>query len=68
MNNKIGLLIEVFDEYDLSFALLSETWFKTGQNLERELAELEMGKYVMAATHEIGKKNWRHILEWTVVP
>ena len=34
LNNKVDSLIESFEEYDITFALLSETWFKNGKELE----------------------------------
>ena len=41
MNNKLSSLIGVFNEYELTSAILTETWFATGQKLERELVDLE---------------------------
>ena len=41
LNNKVGSLIEVFEEYELSAAILTETWFKDGGRLEEELMDLE---------------------------
>ena len=36
LNNKVQSLIDVFDEYDLSAAIITETWFKDGGELRRE--------------------------------
>ena len=41
LNNKIESLIELFNEYELSAAILTETWFKNGRNLNNELLDLE---------------------------
>ena len=46
MNNKIESLIEVFDEYNLTFALLTETWFKNGFKLVSELTDLECSENI----------------------
>ena len=56
LNNKIESLIEVFDEYDLSIALLSETWFKNGPNLHREITDLSHGENIgMIARNRCGR-------------
>ena len=50
LNKKLGSLIESFDEYDLSVALLTETWFSSGRDLERERLDLEYGENVALIT------------------
>ena len=42
----MGSLIELFEEYDLTVAILTETWFKSGGNLDRELEDLEAGENI----------------------
>ena len=46
LNNKIGSLIESFEEFQLTIALLTETWFRDGFDLQRELLDLELGEDV----------------------
>ena len=46
LNNKLGSLIEIFEEYDLTIAVLSETWFESGVKLVSELKELEWGENI----------------------
>ena len=40
---KIGSLIEYFDERDLTFALVTETWFTSGRATENNIADLSVG-------------------------
>ena len=40
---KIGSLIEMFDELDLHFAIITESWLKDGQVLNRDVIDLEFG-------------------------
>ena len=56
LNNKIGSLVELFEEYELSFALLTETWFSSGEKLKDELVELEEGENIgMIARNRPGR-------------
>ena len=40
---KINSLIDYFDELDLAFAIISETWFKQGNGLENLTTDLKYG-------------------------
>ena len=44
LNNKIESMVEVFEEFDVSVAVISETWFEDGKRLEREINDLENGE------------------------
>ena len=50
LNNKMQSLIEVFEEYNISIAVLTETWFRTGRSLDREAEELESGQEIALIT------------------
>ena len=39
---KITSLIDAMHELDLTFAAITETWFKGGKQLQRELLDIEM--------------------------
>lgn len=40
---KIRSLISMFDELDLHFAIITESWLKDGQTLDRDVIDLEYG-------------------------
>ena len=40
---KINSLVDYFDERDLAFALVSETWLTSGRDLEHNGADLDAG-------------------------
>ena len=44
--NKMGSLIEKMDEYDITAAMLTETWFRGGKRLDEELRDMEMGENI----------------------
>ena len=54
MNNKIGSLIEAFEEFQLSVALISETWFKNGSGLDREMNDLLLSDGIGMITRNRG--------------
>ena len=58
LNNKIGSLIDVFDEHNVSIAILSETWFRSGGALEEEMRELEDGENIAVIARNRGSR-WR---------
>ena len=43
---KIGSLIDYFEELDISFALITETWLVKGRDLERNVEDLELGENI----------------------
>ena len=60
MNNKIESLIKSFDEYNLSAAILTETWFKNGTKLQQELEDLEAAEELAVIAKNRGtiKRRW----------
>ena len=57
LNNKIGSLIDIFDELQLSAAILTETWFRSGEELSRELEALKASDNIkMVARNRRGRK------------
>ena len=43
MSPKINSLIDCFEEMDLAFGIVMETWLSDGAELEEDLADFEVG-------------------------
>ena len=57
LNNKLGSLVDMLNEFEVTFALLTETWFKSGKNLEAELTDLELAEEIgIIARNRSGKR------------
>ena len=50
LNPKIDSLIECFNELTADIAIVTETWFREGPELDIDLHELEMGTNIKAIT------------------
>ena len=46
LNNKLCSLIDMYQEFELSISILTETWFKDGKKLKEELDKLNYGENI----------------------
>ena len=40
---KLNSLIDCYEELEVDFGIITETWFKDGTDLDRDLSDLELG-------------------------